>query len=186
VPTGTNAREAVAMRGLAFVATSDHVVEAMLDLANVTADDLVYDLGCGDGRILVAAARRGARGYGVDIDPARVAEARIHAERAGVADRVEIEERDMFTVDLSAATVVTLFVTTSYNERLLPQLAKLAPGSRVVSHWFDIPGYPADEVVTVPRRSEMDWPPPGEVGHGEPHPVHLWIAPIQRAGKRAK
>src|SRR5690606_16773747 len=97
----------------------DHVVEAMLDLAKLERDDVVYDLGCGDGRILVAAARRGARGYGVDIDASRVAEARERASTAGLSERITIEQRDMFTVDLSPATVVMLFVTAEYNEKLL-------------------------------------------------------------------
>jgi SAM-dependent methyltransferase len=166
------------LRGVAFVATPPEVVEAMLDLAKISKDDLVYDLGCGDGRILVAAARRGARGYGVDLDPARVAEARENAKAGGLSDRITIEQRDMFTVDLSPATVVMLFVTAEYNEKLLPQLQKLKPGARVVSHWFGIPNHPPDEVVTVPRLPGADWPRPGEPGFGEPHSVYLWVAPL--------
>jgi SAM-dependent methyltransferase len=180
-PASASARALAPLRGLSYLATSHRVVEAMLDLAQVTTDDVVYDLGCGDGRILVAAAKRGARAYGVDIDPARVHEARANVENAGVAGLVEIEQRDMFTVDLSPATVVTLFVTTSYNERLLPQLAQLEPGSRVVSYWFDIPGYPPDEIVRVPYGRDINWPRPGEPRYGEPNPVYLWTVPIARS-----
>jgi cyclopropane fatty-acyl-phospholipid synthase-like methyltransferase len=121
-----------------YVPTPDAVVDAMLVLARVGAQDFVYDLGCGDGRIVIAAAtKHGARGYGVDIDPAPLIRARRDAEHAGVADRVHFERADLFEIDLRPATVVTLYLFESLNRRLLPKLrAELRPGARIVSHKF--------------------------------------------------
>lgn len=121
-----------------FVPTPDDVVSKMLELAQVTARDTVYDLGCGDGRIVITAAQKyGARGVGVDIDPERIAEASGNAQQAGVADRVRFIRGDLFAADISAATVVTLYLLTELNIRLRPKLlAELRPGTRVVSHAF--------------------------------------------------
>jgi ubiquinone/menaquinone biosynthesis C-methylase UbiE len=123
-----------------FVPTPALVVEEMLKLAGVGRDDVVYDLGSGDGRILITAAKKyGARGVGVDIDPQRVIEAKQHAKHAGVADRVEFREGDLFAIDLSEATVVTLYLLPEVNLRLRPKLwRELKPGTRVVSHSFDM------------------------------------------------
>ena len=121
-----------------FVSTPDRVVERMLQLAKVGPEDVVYDLGSGDGRIVIAAARKhGARGVGIDIDPQRVKEGSDNARRAGVADRVEFREGDLFKADISDATVVTLYLMTGVNLRLRPKLLnELKPGTRVVSHAF--------------------------------------------------
>ena len=123
-----------------FVPTPDAVVAAMLEVTKVTASDVVYDLGCGDGRIVIAAARdRGARGVGIDIDPQRISEARANAVKAGVADRVAFQQADLFTSDISEATVVTLYLLPSLNLKLLPKLmAELKPGTRIASHAFDM------------------------------------------------
>jgi SAM-dependent methyltransferase len=122
-----------------FVPTPERVVATMLDLARVGKGDVVYDLGCGDGRIVVAAARRGARkAVGVDIDPERIAEARANVRAAGVGDRVEIREGDLFELDLSDATVVTLYLLPDLNLKLRPKLLALRPGTRIVSHAFDM------------------------------------------------
>jgi ubiquinone/menaquinone biosynthesis C-methylase UbiE len=123
-----------------FVATDLDVVHAMLDAAKVGPGDVVYDLGCGDGRIVVTAASRyGARGVGVDLDPERIREARENAARAGVGDRVTFLLRDLFATDVSAATVVALYLSPEINLRLRPKLLReLPPGSRVVSHQFDM------------------------------------------------
>ena len=112
----------------------------MLRLAQVTARDVVYDLGCGDGRIVIAAARDfGARGIGVDIDPARIAEATANATRAGVADRVSFRLEDALTTDVSPATVVTTYLLTASNVALRPRLTRqLARGSRIVAHGFSM------------------------------------------------
>jgi precorrin-6B methylase 2 len=123
-----------------YVPTNEEVVRGMLKLAGVTKDDIVYDLGCGDGRIPVIAARDfGARGVGIDIDPQRVAEANANVKQAGVGDRVHIRQNDLFTADIKEATVVTLYLLQSLNMKLRPKLmAELKPGTRVVSHAFDM------------------------------------------------
>ncbi|TNF36553.1 MAG: methyltransferase domain-containing protein [Deltaproteobacteria bacterium] len=112
----------------------------MLDLAAVGPEDVVYDLGCGDGRIAIAAARRGAHAVGIEIDPARAATARAKAKAAGVAERVRIVEGDLYEADLSAATVVAAYLGTLPLQKLAPRLAQLRDGARVVSHDFAIPG----------------------------------------------
>jgi SAM-dependent methyltransferase len=123
-----------------YVPTPPHVVRAMLALAEVGPDDVVYDLGSGDGRIVIEAARTvGARGVGIERDPALVERARARARAAGVADRVRFVQGDMFEADLRPATVVTLYLYHTLNLRLRPKLrAELAPGARVVSHRFDM------------------------------------------------
>ena len=133
-----------------YVPTPEDVVERMLDLAGVKAGDVVYDLGCGDGRIPIAAAKRGARGVGVDIDPVRIKESNENARKAGVTGRVEFRLQDALTVDVSPATVVTLYLLGSSNAKLRPILTKqLKPGSRIVSHAFSMgTDWPADKVDT--------------------------------------
>ncbi len=134
-----------------FVSTPHEVVEAMLKLAKVGPNDVVYDLGCGDGRFVIAAAREfGARGVGIDIDPARIAEARAAAQSEGVADRVRFLQQDLFTVDLSPASVLTLFLLPELNDRLAPRMRReLRPGARIVSHRWGIRGWPPDETILV-------------------------------------
>lgn len=132
-----------------YIATPDDVVDRMLTLAQVTRDDVVYDLGCGDGRIPIAAARKyGARGVGLDLDPKLVALAQANARAAGVDSRVEFRVEDVLTADISPATVVTLFLLSSSNERLRPMLTRqLKPGARIVSHAFSMGrDWPADKV----------------------------------------
>ena len=133
-----------------WVPTPPQVIEAMLDLANVGPEDLVYDLGCGEGEILIAAAKRGARGVGVDLDPERIANARTNARRAGVADRITFHEQDLFKTDVSKATVVTLYLLPELNERLRPTLLQtLEPGTPVVSHDFAMGDWKPERVVEV-------------------------------------
>jgi SAM-dependent methyltransferase len=134
-----------------FVPTSQALVLEMLKLANVTKADTVYDLGCGDGRIVIAAAKQfGAHGVGVDINPERIQEANENARRAGVADKVKFIEGDLFTVDIRPATVVTLYLLPSVNLKLRPRLqSDLKPGTRVVSHSFDMDDWKPDKAVTV-------------------------------------
>jgi SAM-dependent methyltransferase len=139
-----HAQEAPANRAarapdVVYVPTPEPVVEAMLDLARVGPGDVVYDLGCGDGRIVIAAAKRGARqAIGVDIDPERIREARANARAAGVEDRVVFIEGDLFEQDLAGATVVTLYLLPELNLRLEPKLRQLPAGTRIVSHAFDM------------------------------------------------
>jgi SAM-dependent methyltransferase len=149
-----------------YVQTPAVVVDAMLALADLRSQDIVYDLGAGDGRIVIAAARGyGARGVGIEIDPDLVRQARRDAEQAGVAERVRFEVRDLFTTDLREATVVTLYLSPELNARLRPRLlAELRPGARIVSHQFGMAGWEPVRTVqlTVDRRE---------------HVLHLWIVP---------
>jgi len=123
-----------------YVPTRVSVVEEMLRMAEVKPTDVVYDLGCGDGRIVIMAAQKfGARGVGIDIDPKRIEEARANAAKTGVADRAEFRLGDLFKADIRAATVVTLYLLPEVNVRLKPKLlSELAPGTRVVSHDFSM------------------------------------------------
>lgn len=136
-----------------FVPTSPEVVEAMLDLAGVTPEDVVYDLGSGDGRIVLAAARRGARAVGVELDADLVAQSRAAASAAGLAGLAEFHHGDVFEADVSGATVVTMYLFPSMTERLRPRLEALRPGSRIVSHIFGIGDWPPDRMVEVGDRT---------------------------------
>jgi SAM-dependent methyltransferase len=143
-----------------YVPTPPSVVRRMLVMAKVTRSDTVYDLGCGDGRIVIAAAReRGARGVGIDIDPRRIDEARLAARKAGVENRVRFEVADLFESDFSPASVVTLYLLPSVNLRLRPQLwRQLDVGTRVVSHAFDMgDDWPPDDTVEVDNRTVYYW-----------------------------
>jgi len=137
-----------------FVATDLEIVNAMLTLAAVTRDDVVYDLGCGDGRIVIAAAKElGARGVGVDLDPQRIREAQANAVRAGVAERVAFRVQDIFDTDIQPATVVTLFLSPELNARLRPKLTgQLKPGTRIVSHRYGIGDWAPERTDTLSVR----------------------------------
>lgn len=151
-----------------YVSTPDEVVAEMLRMAKVGPGDLLYDLGCGDGRIVISAAQRfGARGVGVDIDPRRVADAVAAARSAGVADRVRFLRQDLFETDFSVASVVTLYLFPEMNARLKPKLLALKPGTRIVSHNFGIAGWPAETATQVEVR-------------GEVHHLFLWTVPQPR------
>jgi SAM-dependent methyltransferase len=146
VVEGADAQQKRVKPDVFYMPTPQGVVEAMLKIADVTSEDVVYDLGSGDGRIPITAARlHGARGIGIDIDPELVAEARRNAREAGVADKVTFRNEDLFTADISEATVVTLFLTPSLNISLLAKLNReLRPGTRIVSHRWemkDLTGY---------------------------------------------
>ncbi|MBM3357927.1 MAG: class I SAM-dependent methyltransferase [Betaproteobacteria bacterium] len=134
-----------------YVPTPDGVVDRMLELAQVTAKDTVYDLGSGDGRIVIAAARKyGARGVGIDIDPERIKEARANAKAAGVTDKVNFVQADLFKSDISQATVVTIYLLTDLNLKLRPKLLKeLAPGTRVVSHAFGMGDWKPERTESI-------------------------------------
>jgi predicted O-methyltransferase YrrM len=151
-----------------FVPTPQEVVDAMLKLANVTSSDVVYDLGSGDGRIPITAAKKyGARAVGIDIDPQRIKEANANATEAGVTDKVMFLNQDLFTTDIREATVVTMYLLPSLNVKVLPKLnTELRPGTRVVSHQFDISGYPAQQTLNLNGRT-----------------IYLWTVPIKKAGE---
>lgn len=141
-----------------YLGTRPAVVAQMLEMAQVRPGDYVIDLGTGDGRILIAAAREhGARGLGIDIDPVMVAKARANAERAGVADRVRFETADLFKTDLSKADVVTMFLLPEVNLRLRPRLLELEPGTRVVSHAFGMGDWRPDQTRRVGGAAVHFW-----------------------------
>lgn len=148
-----------------FVRTPYEVVGRMLELAEVSEDDVVYDLGSGDGRFVITAAERyGARGVGIEIDPERVRTARKNAKEAGVADRVEFRQQDLFEADFREATVVTLYLLTSVNKKLRPELfEQLDPGDRVVSHDFDMGAWEPDTTVEEGRSTIYLWTIPESV-----------------------
>jgi SAM-dependent methyltransferase len=156
-----------------FVPTNIDVALGMLRLAGVTAGDVVYDLGSGDGRLVIAAAQRfGARGVGIEIDPSLVADATRNADTAGVADRVSFRKADLFATDLRPASVVTLYLTPSLNLRLRPKLfAELRPGARVVSNNFDMGDWTPDSTVIVKGMAMANTP------------VRLWIIPARIGGR---
>jgi SAM-dependent methyltransferase len=142
-----------------FVPTPNEVVDKMLEMAKVTAKDVVYDLGCGDGRIVITAAQKyGARAVGIDIDPKRIAEANANAKAAKVTNKVKFVEGDLFEADIGEATVVTLYLLTRLNEKLKPKLLKdLRPGTRVVSHAFDMGDWQPERKESVAASTVYLW-----------------------------
>jgi ribosomal protein L11 methylase PrmA len=147
-----------------YVPTNEEVVEAMLKLAKVTKNDVVYDLGCGDGRIVITAAKKyGATGKGIDINPQRIKEARQNAAAAQVTDKVKFEEGDLFQTDFSEASVVTLYLLPSVNLKLRPILLKqLKPGTRIVSHAFDMGDWKPEEKIEVNGSTVYFWTVPAK------------------------
>lgn len=139
-----------------YVPTTDEAVAAMLKLADVKKTDIVYDLGCGDGRIVIAAAKTyGAHAVGIDINPVRIAEAKENAKTAGVEDLVRFEENDLFEADIHEASVVTLFLLNSVNLKLRPKLLQeLKPGTRIVSNTFDMGDWKAEKEVLVGNQDD--------------------------------
>ena len=141
-----------------FVPTRDVVIDAMLDAAKVGPNDVVYDLGCGDGRIVVAAAKRGARAIGIDIDPQRIREANENAAANGVVGKAQFRQEDLFQADFRDATVVTLYLLPSLNVKLRPRLLEqLKPGTRVVSHDFDMGDWEPDQTIEVDSKTVYVW-----------------------------
>ncbi len=171
--TGQQTSAAARTPDVHFVPTDTAKVREMLQAAQVNAEDLVYDLGCGDGRIVISAVKKyGARGVCVDIDPVRIKESRSNADTAGVGSRIEFVQGDLFEQDLSRATVVTLYLLPSLNERLRPKLFKeLRPGTRVVSNAFDMGDWKADRTLGVKSFSGMQ------------SYAYLWIIPADVSGR---
>ncbi len=152
-----------------YVPTPHDVVEAMLKLAKVTKDDIVYDLGCGDGRIPVAAAKTyGCKAWGFDIDPERIKDSLKNVKENNVEKLVTIEKKDIFQLDLSKANVVTLYLLPSLNVKLIPQLEKMKPGSRIVSHSFDMEGVIPDKIEKVSTKD------------GGERTIYLWTTPLKK------
>ncbi len=151
-----------------FVPTPDEVVEQMLKMANVHKGDVVYDLGCGDGRLVIAAAKLGARGIGIDINPKRIEESKENAKKAGVTDQVKFLNEDLFEANFKDATVVTLYLLPNLNVKLRPKLwDDLKPGVRIVSHDFDM----------------GDWKPEKEAHvevNDRDHTIFYWTIPAKK------
>lgn len=187
---GADARVAL---DIIYVPTPQKVVDKMLEVAKVTKDDVVYDLGCGDGRIVVSAAKKlGAHGLGFDLDPERVKEANENVKGANVGSLVSIKQENVFNVDLSPATVVTLYLLPEINVKLIPQLEKMRPGSRIVSHDFDMKGVIPDGHWTVTASEFVDaegysaWkgaaiPEDKKNYKDRAHEIYLWTIPLKKA-----
>jgi len=156
-----------------FVPTTEEGVKAMLKLADVKSSDIVYDLGCGDGRIVIAAAKNyGAHAVGIDIDPKRIQEAKENARRAGVEDLVRFEENDLFQADIHEASVVTLFLLSSINQRLRPKLLQdLKPGTRIVSNTFSMGDWKPDKEQTIADNDSLS---------SFSRRFYLWIVPQRK------
>jgi tRNA G37 N-methylase Trm5 len=153
-----------------FVSTPQDVVDKMLQLTKLKKDDLVYDLGCGDGRIPVTAAKKyGCKAVGYDLDPERVKESLENVKNNEVEHLVTIEQKDIFTLDLSEADVITLYLLPALNVKLIPQLEKLKPGSRILSHNFDMKGVKPDKIVRL--TSSFD---------NIEHKIYLWTTPLKK------
>ncbi len=171
-PANPTAGRKPAVVFVAFEVTPQDVVERMLKIAAVTRRDVVYDLGCGDGRIVITAARKyGCRAVGYDLDPLRVQEARESARKNRVADLITVEEKDVLKADLREASVVALYLGTELNARLIPQLRTLQPGSRIVSHDYGLDKIPPDKVVEMVSRAD-----------NRKHTLYLWTCPLPPAG----
>ena len=162
-----------------YVPTPQAVVDKMLEMAEVKKGDVVYDLGCGDGRIVVTAAKKyGVKAVGFDIDPERIKEAREKVRTNKVEHLVTIRQEDIFTLDLREASVVTLYLLPRLNVRLMPQLAQLKPGSRIVSHDFDMTGAKPVQVQSLHTTSGQ---PDGDDWEGEgDHTIYKWVVPWEK------
>jgi tRNA G37 N-methylase Trm5 len=147
-----------------FVPTPQAAVEKMLELAEIKPGDVVYDLGCGDGRIVVTAAKKyGVKAVGFDVDPQRIKESTANVQSNKVENLVEIRQQDIFTVDLSKADVITLYLLPSLNVKLIPQLEKMKPGSRIVSFSFDMAG------VKPEKTEKYEW-----------NTIYKWVTPLKK------
>ncbi|GIW79677.1 MAG: hypothetical protein KatS3mg105_1484 [Gemmatales bacterium] len=157
-----------------FVPTPQAVVEKMLEVANIKKGDVLYDLGCGDGRIPVTAAKKyGIKAWGFDVDPQRIKESLENVKKNNVEKLVTIEKKDIFTLDLSKADVITLYLLPNLNVKLVPQLKKLKPGSRIVSHDFDMKGYKPDEGFPLTMKAKDD------EGREDTHYIYRWTTPLK-------
>jgi len=154
-----------------YVPTPNEVVDKMFELADIRPGEIVYDLGCGDGRIPVLASKKyGVRSWGFDINPVRVKESLDNVQKNSVQHLVTIKQQDIFELDLSKADVITLYLLPRLNVKLIPQLDKLKPGCRIVSHDFNMEG--------VRPKREIEFRPPGEASR--PHRVYLWVTPLEK------
>ena len=159
-----------------YVPTPQPVVDKMLEMAKVKEGETVFDLGCGDGRIVVTAAKKfKAKGVGFDIDPDRIKDSLANVKKNEVEKLVKIEKKDIFTLDLSEANVVTLYLLPRLNVQLIPQLEKMKAGSRIVSHDFDMVGVTPDEMVELEAKDDN--------GNTRKHKIYLWTVPLKKEKK---
>jgi SAM-dependent methyltransferase len=163
-PRAAQAQDLESKKIVPFVPTPQEVVDKMIELAGVKTGDVVYDLGSGDGRIVITAAKKGARAVGFDVDGSLVKESRENIRKAGVEERAEIRQQDILTVDLSGASVVTMYLLPDVNLKLRPHiLSQMKPGARVVSHAFDMGDWKPDKTERVEGRT-----------------IYLWIVPAKK------
>lgn len=156
-----------------YVPTKEIVVEEMLKMANVSGDDVLYDLGSGDGRIPITAAKKfGTRGVGVDINPLRIEEANANAKNANVTDKVKFIEGNLFDMDFSEATVLTLYLLPQVNMKLRPKILNLKPGTRVVSHNYDMGDWKPEQVKKI------------ETDNGYVHTIYYWVVPEKNTNEK--
>mgnify|MGYP006295274809 FL=1 len=168
-----------------YVSTPHSVVKKMLDVADVGSGDYVIDLGCGDGRIVISAALRGAAGHGVDLDPERIREARENARKAGVSDRVMFVKEDIFKTDFSRANVITMYLLTTVNADLRPRLLDiLEPGTRVVSHDFGMGTWEPDKYIKMGSSADDSetWKS-GQLLDSDIHEIYYWVVPANVEGR---
>ena len=168
-----------------YVSTPHSVVKKMLDVADVGSGDYVIDLGCGDGRIVISAALRGAAGHGVDLDPERIREARENARKAGVSDRVMFLKEDIFETDFSRANVITMYLLTTVNADLRPRLLDiLEPGTRVVSHDFGMGTWEPDKYIKMGSSGDdsENWKS-GQLLESDNHEIYYWVVPANVEGR---
>jgi SAM-dependent methyltransferase len=177
-PVGTPGRDDTKtgrVPDVVYVPTPHDIVTKMLDMGGVKRGDVVYDLGCGDGRIVVAAAKRGARSIGFEISPIRIKEANANVRKAKVEKLASIQDRDIFTVDLRPAGVVTMYLLPSLNARLIPQLDQLKPGSRIVVKDYLIRDVKADKEISVVSKED-----------GQNHLLYLYRVPLKKTEPKTK
>ena len=159
-----------------YVPTPYDVVTRMLKMAKVEKKDVLYDLGCGDGRIVVTAARKkGCKGVGFDINPVRIKESLANVKKNRVEKLVKIEKKDIFTLDLSKASVIALYLLPELNLRLVPQFNKMKPGSRIVSHDYGMEGYKTDKTISFTSRED-----------GGEHTLYLWTVPLKKTTEKTE
>lgn len=152
-----------------YVGSPHDIVAKMLEVAQVKKGDILYDPGCGDGRICVMAAKKyGCKAVGFDLNPVRIRESLENIKRNGVEDLVRIERKDIFTVDFSEATVVSIYLLPWMNKKLVPQLQKMKPGTRIVAHDYSIEGYPPDKTITMNSKQDA-----------VEHFIYFWTLPLK-------
>ena len=152
-----------------YVGSPHDVVAKMLEVAQVKKEDILYDPGCGDGRICVMAAKKyGCKAIGFDLNPVRIRESLENIKRNGVEKLVRIERKDIFTVDFSEATVVSIYLLPWMNKKLIPQLQKMKPGTRIVAHDYSIEGYPPDKTITMTSKQDA-----------VEHYIYFWTLPLK-------